>query len=68
VELEAGQRPGNDQEKDHIRPSRFKGYTVQRLEEGAQYYDQSDTTDIWLMHKGSALKKLKANNERAENR
>ena len=40
--------------------SRFKSYTVHASKEEPQYLIKSDTTDHLAMHKGSALKKLKA--------
>lgn len=38
----------------------FKGYTVRASEEEPQYLIKSDKTDHMAMHKGSALKKIRA--------
>jgi len=38
----------------------FKGYVVRASKQEPQYLILSDTTDHLAMHKGSALKKLKA--------
>ena len=43
----------------------FKGYTVHASEEQPQYLIKSDKTDHLAMHKGSALKKLRATAKRA---
>ena len=39
---------------------KFKSYTVRASKEAPQYLIKSDTTDHLAMHKGSALRKLKA--------
>jgi hypothetical protein len=49
----------------------FKGYTVHASKERPQYLIKSDKTDHLAMHKGSALKKLRATAKhapRAKNR
>jgi hypothetical protein len=43
----------------------FKGYTVRASLEQPQYLIKSDKTDHLAMHKGSALKKLRATTKRA---
>jgi hypothetical protein len=42
----------------------FKGYTVHASEDEPQYLIKSATTDHEAMHKGSALKKIKRDEER----
>jgi hypothetical protein len=39
---------------------KFKGYTVRASKEEPQYLIKSDTTDHLAMHKGTALKKVRA--------
>ena len=41
-------------------PTKFKGYTVHASSDEPQYEIKSDTTDHLAMHKGSALRKLRA--------
>lgn len=41
-------------------PTRLKGYTVRASEEEPQYVIESDKTDHLAVHKGSALRKLRA--------
>lgn len=41
-------------------PTPFKTYTVRASEEEPQYMIKSDTTDHIAVHKGAALKKIKA--------
>lgn len=43
----------------------FKGYTVHASKEQPQFLIKSDKTDHLAMHKGSALKKLRAAAKRA---
>jgi DUF2945 family protein len=43
----------------------FKGYTVHASKEQPQFLIKSDNTDHLAMHKGSALKKLRATAKRA---
>ena len=44
----------------------FKGYIVRASKQEPQYLILSDTTDHLAMHKGSALKKLKAKRSRSQ--
>jgi hypothetical protein len=42
------------------RPTKLEGYTVRASEDEPQYVIESDTTDHVAVHKGSALRKLRA--------
>ena len=56
---EAGRVRGTIKKKI-IAPIAFKGYTVHASQDEPQYLIQSDKTDHLAMHKGSALKKIRA--------
>jgi hypothetical protein len=75
-DFKVGDHVGWNSEAGHVRGMikkkitsafKFKSYTVRASKEEPQYLIKSDTTDHLAMHKGSALKKLKANNEHNEN-
>lgn len=59
---EAGYVRGKIQKKITSEIS-FKGYTVHASKEEPQYLIKSIKTDHLAMHKGSALKKVKPDNE-----
>ena len=46
--------------KKIVAPTKFKGYTVHASREAPQYLIESDKTDHLAMHKGSALRRLRA--------
>jgi hypothetical protein len=47
---------------------KFKGYTVHASQEAPQYLIKSDKTDHLAMHKGSALKRIRAQAKRSPRR
>ncbi len=51
--------------KKLVSPARIKGYTVHASKEAPQYLIESEKTDHVAVHKGSALRKLKARAPRA---